>query len=61
LPDQNAKTVMTIPYNARMLTLRFGMNLFFGCEKKEKKKSGSSTNSHHRSKTSTKDECRAYW
>jgi hypothetical protein len=61
LPDQAPKTDMILPYNARMLTLRFGMNLFFGCDKKDKKKNGSSGNTHNRSKTSTKDECRAYW
>jgi hypothetical protein len=61
LPDQNAKTIMTLPYNARMLSLRFGMNIFFGCDKKDKKNNGSAGNTHSRSKTRAKDECRAYW
>ncbi len=61
LPNQDAETVMILPYNARMLSLRLGMNLFFGCDKKEKKKGGSAGNSHNRSKSRTKDECRAYW
>jgi len=39
------------PYNARMLSLRFGINLLFGCREKEVKK-------HH--KGSAKDECAAY-
>ena len=39
------------PYNARMLSLRFGLNLLFGCIQKEKK---------FRSKN-RRDVCPAYW
>lgn len=40
------------PYNGRMLSLRFGVNLLFGCNEKENK-------FHHGS--SRKDDCPAYW
>ncbi len=39
------------PYNARMLSLRFGLNLLFGCNKRE--------NKFH--KQNRKDICPAYW
>jgi hypothetical protein len=39
------------PYNARMLSLRFGLNLLFGCKEKESK-------FHSKSR---KDSCPAYW
>jgi hypothetical protein len=39
------------PYNARMLSLRFGLNLMFGCNEKENK-------FHAKSR---KDSCPAYW
>jgi hypothetical protein len=59
------------PYNARMLCLRFGLNLFFGCDKAEKeggggKASGKSTGrgplpGKHYPKSKSKDYCPAYW
>ena len=39
------------PYNARMLSLRFGLNLLFGCNQKE-------NNFHAKNR---KDSCPAYW
>lgn len=33
---RDASTSLIWPYNARMLCLRFGLNLFFGCDKAEK-------------------------
>ncbi len=41
------------PYNARMLSLRLGFNLLFGCSEKEVKKS--------RYKSGNNDLCPAYW
>ena len=41
------------PYNARMLSLRFGINLLFGCNQKDEKNV-----KHH--KGSSKDACPAY-
>lgn len=41
------------PYNARMLSLRLGFNLLFGCNKKESKKSPY--------KSGNNDLCPAYW
>ena len=54
---KDVKTSLIWPYNARMLCLRFGLNLFFGCEDKEKGKSGRSRSP----KTKMKDDCAAYW
>lgn len=45
------------PYNARMISLRFGLNLFFGCDDNEK---GGANRSRY-SKSRTRDECAAYW
>ncbi len=42
-----------LPYNARMLSLRAGINLLFGCKQKEKK--DGKKNYRHR------DSCPAYW
>ena len=42
-----------VPYNARMLSLRMGVNLLFGCNQKEKKYGNK--NYRHR------DTCPAYW
>jgi hypothetical protein len=39
------------PYNARMLSLRFGLNLLFGCNKKE----------HGFHSKNRRDSCPAYW
>ena len=33
---RDTSTSLIWPYNARMISLRFGVNLFFGCDKKEK-------------------------
>jgi hypothetical protein len=49
------------PYNARMLSLRFGLNLFFGCEDKVKGKGGGAGSSKHFPKSRTKGVCPAYW
>jgi hypothetical protein len=46
------------PYNARMICLRLGMNLFFGCDDKEDKNSG---NKKRHPGSKTKDNCAAYW
>jgi hypothetical protein len=45
------------PYNARMICLRFGLNLFFKCDDNEK---GAPNRSRY-SKSRTRDECAAYW
>lgn len=45
------------PYNARMISLRFGLNLFFGCDDNEK---GGENRSRY-SKSRSRDECAAYW
>jgi hypothetical protein len=45
------------PYNARMLSLRFGLNLFFGCSEKEESQGG--RKKYPGSKTM--DNCPAYW
>jgi hypothetical protein len=58
---RDVTTSLIWPYNARMLTLRFGLNLFFGCNKDEKGKSGGTIKRRHLSKASTKDYCPAYW
>jgi hypothetical protein len=54
---KDVSTSLIWPYNARMICLRFGLNLFFGCDDKEK---GSASGSRH-SKSRTRDECAAYW
>ena len=54
---KDAETSLRWPYNARMLTLRFGMNLFFGCNKKE----NAGTGKKHRPGIKTRDDCPAYW
>jgi hypothetical protein len=41
------------PYNARMISLRVGLNLIFGCNEKEKKPAGKNYR--------RKDVCPAYW
>ncbi len=47
------------PTNARMLSLRFGINLFFGCNKKEK--SSTAGSGHRYPKSKSRDKCAAYW
>jgi hypothetical protein len=55
---KNAGSLLMWPYNARMLSLRFGINLLFGC-KKEEETSRSSLRSPQRY---DKDKiCPAYW
>jgi hypothetical protein len=49
------------PYNARMLSLRFGINLFFGCDKKENGKGRSYMNRLYSPRTKTREICPAYW
>lgn len=59
------------PYNARMLCLRFGLNLFFGCDKAEKEGGGGKASGKpavrgplpgkHFPKSKSKDNCPAYW
>ena len=53
---KDTETSLKWPYNARMLSLRFGMNLFFGCASKE---------NHGKKKRwpggKSRDECPAYW
>jgi Family of unknown function (DUF5723) len=49
------------PYNARMLSLRFGVNIFFCGDKKEKGKGMGTMKKLHAPKTKTKDDCPAYW
>ena len=44
------------PYNARMLSLRFGMNLFFGCDQKNM-----GNGNKHRPGYKARDDCPAYW
>jgi hypothetical protein len=47
------------PYNARMFSLRFGINLLFGCNNKEKTNGMMNKGRHLKSRT--KDSCPAYW
>jgi len=54
---KDASTSLIYPYNARMLCLRLGVNLFFGCDDKEK--SSGSKKRYPGSKG--KDDCVAYW
>lgn len=53
---RDISTSLIWPYNARMMSLRFGVNLFFGCDEKGK----GSTNGRY-PKSKTKDNCAAYW
>ena len=53
---KDTETSLKWPYNARMLSLRFGMNLFFGCNNKE--------NSGRKKRwpgVKSRDICPAYW
>jgi hypothetical protein len=58
---KDVKTSLVWPYNARMLSLRFGMNLFFGCDKKENTKKSTNGNRHRSPKVNSRDACPAYW
>jgi hypothetical protein len=58
--DPNAKTPLIIPYNARMLSLRLGMNLFFGCDNVKNRKSTESGNRNRTPRTKSRDICPAY-
>jgi hypothetical protein len=53
---KDVSTSLIYPYNARMLCLRFGVNLFFGCDEKDK-----STGSKKRYPGSNTKDCPAYW
>jgi hypothetical protein len=55
---RDVSTSLIWPYNARMLTLRFGLNLFFGCNKKDK--SQGSISSRRFPKSMSGDDCPAY-
>ncbi len=55
---KDVSTSLVYPYNARMLSLRFGMNFFFKCEDDEKPR-GMSRRRFPGSKT--RDNCPAYW
>lgn len=64
---RDVSTSLIWPYNARMLSLRFGLNLFFGCDK-ENKQSGKGTGNSGAAKPGkrlpkmkSKDICPAYW
>jgi Family of unknown function (DUF5723) len=48
---KDVNSQLFLPYNARMLSLRFGLNLLFGCNKEENK-----FHSQNR-----RDSCPAYW
>jgi hypothetical protein len=50
---KNAGSSIIWPYNARMLSLRFGFNLLFGCREQE--------NKYPRQKSGKNDICPAYW
>lgn len=54
---KDVSTSLIWPYNARMISLRFGLNLLFGCDDNEK---GSAARSRY-SKSRMRDECAAYW
>ena len=54
---RDVSTSLIWPYNARMICLRFGLNLFFGCDDTEKGPANRSRNP----KSRTRDECAAYW
>ena len=54
---KDVSTSLIWPYNARMICLRFGLNLFFKCDDNEKGGSNISRNP----KSRTRDECAAYW
>ena len=58
---KDAETSLVWPYNARMLSLRFGLNLFFGCDKKGNNKDRSDGNRHRAPKNKSRDSCAAYW
>jgi len=53
---RDVSTSLIYPYNARMICLRFGLNLFFGCDEKEEK-GGRRPGSF---RTKMIDECPAY-
>ncbi len=55
---RDASTSLIWPYNARMISLRFGVNLFFGCDKKDKGSGSTSKSRYPKSKTT--GDCPAY-
>jgi hypothetical protein len=55
---RDASTSLIWPYNARMISLRFGVNLFFGCDKKEKGFGSAGKSRNPKSKTNS--DCPAY-
>jgi len=54
---RDVSTSLIYPYNARMICLRFGLNLFFGCDEKEK----GGINKSRRPGSKMQDNCPAYW
>lgn len=55
---KDVSTGLLWPYNARMLSLRFGLNFFFGCHEKE---SGGMTRRPRTPGVKMRDDCPAYW
>jgi hypothetical protein len=53
---KDAQSSLRWPYNARMLSLRFGMNLFFGCDQKN-----IGNGNKHYPGFKARDDCPAYW
>jgi hypothetical protein len=54
---RDANSSLIWPYNARMLSLRFGFNLFFGCDEKE---GGGKVSKRSFPKSRMRDDCPAY-
>jgi len=54
---KDTETSLRWPYNARMLSLRFGMNLFFGCNDKK----GNPGGKKRWPGVNSRDDCPAYW
>jgi hypothetical protein len=54
---RDVSTSLIYPYNARMMSLRFGLNLFFGCDAKET----GGGNRSRRPGSKMRDNCPAYW
>jgi hypothetical protein len=55
---RDVSTSLIYPYNARMVSLHFGLNLFFGCDENGR---GGGMNRSRYPKSRTRDECAAYW
>jgi hypothetical protein len=57
---KNVKTSLILPYNARMFSLRFGVNLFLFCDKKKNEKDIGFAKRHRSPNSKTRDACPAY-